>query len=187
MRKRHLFLIALGILMQQSGLASAACNMTVSKAWKSAGVTIDASSIGQDCARAAALLVVRDGKGHIKYSFSSAAEFIGIFGNLAEAPVTNNTQMRKALNEWIGTGLSSKKNRLSQYPEWKKGYKGPAENPPAEFPFTANTDIDRNTYEEWRKQNVPVFCFVQGMESERCVVFTKQGDITEAGIQNFPG
>lgn len=173
--------------MQQSCFSWAACTMTVSKAWKSTGMSIEASSVGPDCARAAALLVVRDGKGHIKYSFSSAAESIGIFNSLAEAPATDNKKMLKALNDWIETGLSSRKDQLSKYLEWKKDAAGPAENPPAEFPFTVNSDIDRNTYQDWRKQKVPVFCFVQGMESERCLVLTKHGDVTEVGIQSFPG
>ncbi len=181
------FVVALGYSVQLIGSASAACTMTVSKTWKSAGLTIDASSVGPNCARAAALLVVRDGKGHIKYSFSSAAEFIGTFGNLADAPVTDNKKMLKALNEWLDTGLFSKVTRLSQYAEWKAGADGPIENPPSAFPFTVNSDLNRNTYEEWRKQNVPVFCFVQGIESERCLVRTKQGEVSEVGIQSFPG
>lgn len=187
MRKNHLIIIAVGILLGQSSHAWAACTMTVSKAWKNAGLTIDASTVGQDCARAAALLLVRDGKGHIKYSFSSAAEYIGTFGNLADAPVTDNKKMLKALNEWVEAGLSSKINRLSHYTEWKAGADGPIENPPSEFPFTVNSDVDRNTYEDWRKQNLPVFCFVQGIESERCIVVTKQGEVSEVGIQSFPG
>ena len=187
MRASVFLIVTFGIWLGQLGFASAACNITVSQTWKNTGLTIDATSVGPDCARAVTLLAVRDEKGHVKYSFSSAAEFIGTFGNLADGPVTDSKKMRKALNEWLDSGLSSTVNHLSQYPEWKQGAEGPAENPPAEFPFTASSDLDQNTYEEWRKADLPVFCFVQGIESERCLVLTKDGTVSEVGIQSFPG
>lgn len=170
--------------------AEASCDVTVARAWKvgrKLPYSVEASSVGPDCKRAVALMVVRDGKGEVKYSFSSAAKDIGIFGNLAEAPVADKKIMRVALGEWLDVGLSSNQKRLSNYLEWKAGTDGPAENPPAEFPFTVSSDVSRETYEEWRKQNVPVFCFVQGMESMRCIVLTKDGSISEVGIQRFPG
>ena len=190
MKIYHIASLILVSVMAQAQMAFADCNATVSKKWnvgRSLPYSIVASSVGPDCKRAVALMVVRDGKGEVKYSFSSAAKDIGIFGNLAEAPVANKKIMRVALGEWLDAGLSSNQKRLSKYLEWKAGTDGPAENPPAEFPFTVSSDVSRETYEEWRKQNVPVFCFVQGMESMRCIVLTKDGSISEVGIQRFPG
>ncbi len=177
-------------LMAQAQITFADCNATVSKKWnvgRKLPYSVEASSVGPDCKRAVALMVVRDGKGDVKYSFSGAVKDNGIFGNLADAPVADTRAMLVALGEWIDAGLSSKKNHLSQYPQWKKGADGPAEIPPAEFPFTANSDLTRDTYENWREQNLPMFCFVQGIESERCLVLSKDGSISEVGIQSFPG
>jgi hypothetical protein len=177
-------------MMAQAPMALADCNATISKKWdvgRKLPYSVEASSIGPDCQRAVALMVVRDGKGNVKYSFSGAAKDNGIFGNLAGAPIADIKKMRVALGEWLDAGLSSKKNKLSTFLEWKAGTEGPTENPPAEFPFTVNSEVLRGTYEAWRKQDVPVFCFVQGMESMRCVVVTKDSTISEVGIQSFPG
>ena len=166
------------------------CNATVSKKWnvgRSLPYSVEASSVGPDCKRAVALLVVRDGNGEVKYSLSMASKDNLVFSNLADAPVADINRMRVALGDWLDAGLSSKKNGLSKFLEWKAGTEGPAENPPAEFPFTVNSDLSREKYETWRKQNLPVFCFVQGMESMRCIVRTKEGSINEIGIQSFPG
>ena len=133
------------------------------------------------------MLVVRSGGGEAKYVFSSAAQYIGTFGNLADAPVTNSTKMRAALKQWIGDAAASPGHNMSRYLEWKAGAEGPVATPAAEFPFTVNADIPRATYEDLRKQKAPVFCFVQGIESERCLVLGKDGSVAEVGIQSFPG
>ncbi len=190
MKIYHIASLILVSVMAQAQMAFADCNATVSKKWnvgRSLPYSIVASSVGPDCNRAVALLVVRDGAGEVKYSFSGAAKDIGTFGTLAEAPVVDVKMMRGALTDWIDAGISSKMNHLSKYPKWKDGADGPAENPPAEFPFTASSDLTRDNYENWRKQNLPVFCFVQGIESERCVVLTKEDFVSEVGIQRFPG
>lgn len=182
--------LVLVFVMAQAQITFADCNATVSKKWnvgRKLPYAVEASSVGPDCKRAVALMVVRDAKGDVKYSFSGAAKDNGIFGNLADAPVTDIKTMRVALGEWLDAGLSSKMNYLSKYPQWKDGAEGPAEVPPAEFPFTASSDLTRDTYESWRKQNLPVFCFVQGIESERCLVLGKDGSVSEVGIQVFPG
>ncbi len=183
-----LLLASACIVLTESARAS--CDLTVARAWqvgRKLPYSVEASSVGPDCKRAVALLVVRDGKGEVRYSFSAAAKDIGTFGNLAEVQVVDAKKMRVALTEWLETGLDSKMNHLTKYPEWKDGAEGPAEIPPAEFPFAASSDLTRDTYEKWRKQNLPVFCFVQGIESERCLVLVKDGSVSEVGLQSFPG
>ena len=190
MKVYHIASLVLASVMTQAQIAFADCSATVSKKWnvgRSLPYSVDASSLGPDCKRAVALMVVRDGKGDVKYSLSMATKDNAVFSNLADASVADIKSMRVALGDWLDAGLSSKKNKLSKFLEWKAGTEGPSENPPAEFPFTVNSEVSRDTYEEWRKQNVPVFCFVQGMESMRCVVLTKDGNISEVGIQSFPG
>ena len=173
-----------------TGSADARCDITASRAWavgRKLPYSMEASSVGSECKRSVVLIVVRDGKGEVKYSFSGPARDNAIFSGLADTPVANTKNMRVALGEWLDAGLSSKKNKLSQYLEWKAGTEGPAETPPAEFPFTVNSEVSRETYEEWRKQSLPVFCFVQGIESMRCLVLTKDGTIGDVGVQSFPG
>ena len=190
MRNQFLSLLILSANIAVAPHVWADCNASVSKKWnvgRSLPYSVEASSVGPDCKRAVALLVVRDSKGEVKYSLSMASQDNAVFGNLADAPVADIKNMRVALGDWLDTGLSSKKNRLSKFLEWKAGTDGPTESPPAEFPFTVSSDVSQETYEGWRKQNVPVFCFVQGMESMRCVVLTKDGSVTEVGMQSFPG
>ena len=190
MKKLKLTLFSLLSLLTLPQLAVASCDVSVSRKWaveRKTNYTINASSLGSNCAQAAVVLIVRDGKGEVKYSFVGAAKDIGSFTNLAESPVTDVKKMRVALAQWLDAGLSSKMNKLSNFPDWKVGADGPAEDPPSEFPFTVSSDLDRNSYIDWRKQNVPVFCFVQGMESARCIVLTKQDVVSEVGIQSFPG
>lgn len=170
--------------------ARADCNVNFSHNWQLGPKRIykvDASSVGPDCKHAVALLVVRDSKGEVQYTYSGATRDNGIFGSLAEKPVTDVNQMRVALGEWLKAGLSSKKNSMAKFIPWRKGAAGPAEDPPSEFPFTLESDVSRDTYEEWRKADLPVFCFVQGMESMRCLVASKDGAVIELGIQSFPG
>lgn len=190
MKIRHISSLFLFSIIAQTQLVFADCNTSVSRKWNVGGKTnflIDAVSLGADCKKAVAVIVVRDGKGEVKYSLSMAIKDNAIFSGLADMPVANPKNMRVALGEWLDAGLSSKKNKLSQYLEWKAGTEGPVETPPAEFPFTVNSEVSRETYEEWRKQSLPVFCFVQGIESMRCLVLTKDGTIGDVGVQSFPG
>jgi hypothetical protein len=190
MKKLHAASIALISVILQTPMAFADCSATVSRKWnisKKTNFLVEASSLGPDCKRAVVVIVVRDGEGEAKYSLSMAAKDNAVFSNLADTRVTGINDMRTSLATWLDAGLSSNKNRLSKFLEWKAGTDGPAETPPAEFPFTVSSEISRATYEAWRKQNVPVYCFVQGMESMRCVVLTKEGTINEVGIQSFPG
>jgi hypothetical protein len=46
--------------------------------------------------------------------------------------------------------------------------------------------VDRDSYEQVRVAKVPVFCYVQGMESLACVVL-KDGGMSKIGLQTFPG
>ena len=190
MLARYCLLVLWATSFALASNANADCNLTISKKWnvgRSLPYSIQASSIGFDCKLAVALLVIRDEKGEVVYTYAGATRDNGIFGSLAEKPATNLKFMRVALTEWLRAGLSSKKNSLAKFLPWKKDAAGPTETPPAEFPFMLNSDISREIYEEWRKQDLPVLCFVQGIESERCVVLTKENTVSELGIQSFPG
>jgi hypothetical protein len=90
-------------------------------------------------------------------------------------------QMTRALGEWL---LQSHTFRsTADLPPWKKGDEQPTSG---EFPFYPEAGVDRDGYEQWRAQRLPVFCYVQGMESMSCVVL-KDGQMTKIGVQTFPG
>ena len=187
MRTSHLITVCVGFWLGQLAYASATCNVAVSKPWAKTSVHIEAFSNGPDCARAVVALVVRDAKGMALYHFMAKAEDVGIFTSLAPAPVTNVPKMRAALNDWLLAAGNSKQDRLGSFPKWKVGADGPATMPPAEFPFTVNSGVSREDYSKWQKDNLPVFCFVQGIESQNCLILTRDGVVKEVGIQSFPG
>ena len=68
-------------------------------------------------------------------------------------------------------------------PEWPASAEAPQSG---EFPFYPDDGVDREAYATLRTQNLPLFCYVQGMESLRCVAFN-QGEIGSVGLQLFPG
>ena len=90
--------------------------------------------------------------------------------------------MTASLKQWI-----TRDDRLQQtgaLPEWKNGADGPEAG---EFPFYTNEGVKRDAYTQTRKANLPMFCYVAGMESEACLVLTKDGTIIKIGSQSFPG
>jgi hypothetical protein len=54
------------------------------------------------------------------------------------------------------------------------------------FPFYPSEGVTREAYLAARAANAPMWCFVQGMESQACLVL-RDGAITELGAQSFPG
>jgi hypothetical protein len=72
-------------------------------------------------------------------------------------------------------------------PEWKPGAEAPEREPPGEFGVYTADWVGRDLYEEWRAAGLPLFCFVQGMESETCLVAQKDGAVYDMGGTQFPG
>lgn len=55
-----------------------------------------------------------------------------------------------------------------------------------EFPF--ERIVDAQMYDKLRSQDRPMVCFIQGLESQRCIgIFAGNGGIFDIGIQYFPG
>jgi hypothetical protein len=179
-------LCALGA-MNSHALAASNCNAQVRQQWNASSkhkFTLEAISNGPDCNRAVVLLVARDAKGEVQWTLIRRASYVAMFSPEA---TKNGKDMPGALKRWLATGSQSNLKTMDKLPDWKKGADGPAENPPAEFPFTVSDELDRDTYLAWRKAKLPLLCFVQGMESELCITSTDQGLVTEVGIQSFPG
>jgi hypothetical protein len=169
------FVIA-AILWALAPSAQAQCAGKVSRAWGK--FTIEAMADGPTCDHAVAVIVIRNAKHDVVYSLAGAAEHNAVFLN------NESGKIKQALTDWIS---ARGERRMSELPNWKQGADSPAQEPPAEFPFVVSGEIGRNDYLALRKAGAPLFCFVQGMESERCVAATKDGDIRDVGVQLFPG
>jgi hypothetical protein len=68
-------------------------------------------------------------------------------------------------------------------PEWKAKDDFPING---EFMFYVEEGIDRAAYDVIRKADLPMYCFVQGMESVACLVL-QDGGLFKVGVQSFPG
>lgn len=135
---------------------------------------VEARAFGASCDNATAVLVVSNEQGPL---YQAAFSTPWVFG-LANAGTPE--AMMTALSEWITQRGASSTGRL---PAWAQD----AESPDAgEFPFMPDEWLDQAGYEELRAADLPMFCFPQGLESERCLV-ARDGLIEEIGIQAFPG
>jgi len=98
------------------------------------------------------------------------------------APARDVETMQTALAEW-GASTSTTFATTSALPEWAAGANGPVSG---EFPFYLNEGWDRAAYDQLRASDVPVFCYVQGMESMNCLAL-QDGYLNSVGVQSFPG
>lgn len=138
--------------------------------------TVEAFTSGPSCAHAVATIVVRAPDGAALMTEAAPVEHL--FGlNEAADPAT----MKQKLAEWIDQKDSALAS-AGKLPEWKAD----AETPGGEFPFYPEAGFDRAAYEELRAANAPLFCFVQGMESQACYVL-RDGALDKIGLQTFPG
>ena len=137
------------------------------------GPTLEARAFGPDCDSATVVLVVVGQAGPL-YQAAFAAN--RVFG-LADADTP--AQMTEALSAWI---TPQGARTTGELPPWPVG----AEGPEGEFPFVPHPGVPRETYEDMRAVNQPVFCFPQGMESMRCLRALDAG-VEDIGVQRFPG
>lgn len=155
------------------------CRASASARWNDVpGHTISAFTGGPDCARAVAVLTIRDGQGNPVFHESFVTEYVMIL-----AGANTQASLATALKEWVDSSNPAFATTAS-LPEWPEGADAPASG---EFPFYPAEEIDRAAWNRIRAAGAPVFCYVQGMESLGCV--TKDGDagIVKIGVQSFPG
>lgn len=149
------------------------CAEQASSVWNA--YRVEATSSGPDCARAVVTLVVRDKGGAAVWTDAAPGAQLMTFASVKTGP-----EMAKALGEWLEQN-SSFDNTAELLP-WNEG----AEQPSGEFPFYPDQSVDRTYYEGLRAAKLPMFCYVQGMESLACIVL-KDGQLTKIGAQSFPG
>jgi hypothetical protein len=175
-------LILGGCLQQTAGRTPpAGCAASAAQSWRPVSgveLTIDASTSGPDCERAAATLTVRNAQGRILWTEARAAEHV-----MTLASARDRAAMQTALGEWLNSGNHTMATS-SALPDWPVNAAAPANG---EFPFYPEPSFDREAYMSLRQSDVPLYCFVQGMESMACLALTVGGDIEKVGVQAFPG
>ena len=164
-----------------------ACDVSVETPWINTETplrryTAEAHVFGPTCQQSVAMLVIRQREGTPIYTWSGLSDYI--FG-LADAddPAT----MKQALDDWIFQGPDV--DTTANLPAWEETDGQPKR---AEFPFMPESWFDKAAWDALKAEKLEMFCFPQGMESQKCVVL-RQGDgaqptqMEEIGVQLFPG
>jgi hypothetical protein len=140
-------------------------------------IVAEATAMGATCANAVVTVVLRDQGGKPLWVESFVGAQVMVF-----AGVNDKGVMIKALGDWIDQ-KNSMLPRTDKLPDWPKTAEAPQAG---EFPFYPDRDVDREMYMKLRAAKLPLFCYVQGMESMACVAL--DGDsVTKVGVQTFPG
>ena len=156
------------------------CQASATGAWRAspqATYQVEGSSAGPDCAHAVATIAVRDSSGKVLWSDAAASENL-----MTLAQAHDLSAMQHALAEWIDSNNHTIATS-SALPDWPQDADAPRSG---EFPFYPEHDLNRDAYLALRTANVPVFCYVQGMESEACIAL-QNGEMSKIGVQTFPG
>jgi hypothetical protein len=150
------------------------CPATASGTWS--GMQVEANANGADCATAQATITIRNGA-RVLWSEEYPVNEVMV---LAGPESVEDLQRR--LNEWVNPPGAAR-DSTGDLPVWAAGAQNPMSG---EFPFYAEKGVDRAAYETLRGADVPMFCYVQGMESEACLAL-ENGRVTKIGVQSFPG
>ena len=156
------------------------CIANAEARWTRPGAPVldaSASTIGPDCEHAVATLVVRDPAGVTVYTEAFPAEHVMVLSEAHDADA-----MQGSLVHWLDQSNATMKS-TGDLPAWARD----AENPTSgEFPFMPEQSIDRTAYATLRTHPEPMYCFVQGMESQACLVW-QNNELDKIGVQTFPG
>lgn len=156
------------------------CDARAVQSWNATpdvALSIEATSVGPGCDRAVATIVIRDSSGNPLYADTHIAAQVMVLAGAAD-----QAAMQTALGEWANSSNATMATTAA-LPEWPANAEAPQSG---EFPFYPDDGVDREAYATLRTQNLPLFCYVQGMESLRCVAFN-QGEIGSVGLQLFAG
>lgn len=156
------------------------CQAVATEAWRplsGAEFSIEATSAGPDCERAVATLTIRDAQGRALYTQAYPAEHVM---GLSEARDVG--AMQQALSAWISSSNHTIATTAA-LPDWPAGADGPVSG---EFPFHVAEGMTRADYLALRQRDTPVYCYVQGMESQACLALDN-GALAPVGLQTFPG
>ncbi|WP_395645813.1 hypothetical protein [Terricaulis sp.] len=160
--------------------SAASCAASASTTWQAEGapaLTIDANTSGPDCANAVATYVVRAADHSVIWAEIYHADQVMVLAGAA-----NGAEMQTKLGEWVAFDNHTMAS-TSALPEWPANAETPQNG---EFPFYPEDDVTREIYTAIRAANAPMFCYAQGMESQRCLAWY-QNTLVSVGVQTFPG
>lgn len=166
---------------QERNVTSEGCTARATVAWATElepNASIEAITTGPDCARSVATLIIRNGSGEPIYSSTHLPPHLMTLKD-ASTPAL----MQTALAQWIDPASNTTMQTSSALPEWPANATSPQNG---EFPFYVDEGYTRELYNEIRSANLPLYCFVQGMESLRCLAL-RNGALESVGVQSFPG
>lgn len=153
------------------------CDTRAERDWEAGGqhYTLTGVTEGAICNIAVATLTIRSADGKSIYAWSGAVRDLFGLKDAADADA-----MKTALADWIDPSHTLYAD-TAKLPAWDQTSDQPGAD---EFPF--HPDFDKAGWDALHARTNPVFCFVQGSESQRCVVLDG-GSIEEIGLQQFPG
>lgn len=166
---------------EEHGALSEGCDARAVATWNTpadANASAEAITTGPDCARAVATLIIRNGSGEPIYSETHIPSQVMV---LAQA--STPAAMQTALQEWVDPASNTTMQTSSALPEWPANADSPQNG---EFPFYPAEGVTRDLYNQVRDANVPLYCYVQGMESSNCLAL-RDGALESVGVQSFPG
>jgi hypothetical protein len=161
------------------------CNVSLEAPWAApaptgaTGIVVTARATGPSCVGAAATLIMKDANG---------VELVKFEAPLTQMPVIftgtpDAAALRTELGQWLDQNEDL--NTTGKLPEWKAGAAQPVSG---EFPFYPEEGVTRDVYQAYRAKDAPMFCFVQGAESQACFMHdAAAGKIVRIGAQSFPG
>ena len=149
--------------------AFATCTASTSRNWVD-GHTIEAYAQGPTCAQAVATLIIRRKSGEAIWAYAHVTSNLM---NFTQSPAANAKALTAQLKDWIsGNGFMKSADKLVT---------------DSEFPFMLNEGVDAATFAKYRKAKLPMLCYIQGMESGKCVALDNKDGVIELGVQSFPG
>lgn len=166
---------------EEQDMMSEGCAARATAQWNTSAdpnASVEAFTTGPDCARAVATLIVRNGSGAPLYSATHIPSQV-----MTLAQGSTPQAMQTALAEWIDPASNTTMQTSAALPEWPANADSPQNG---EFPFYPADGYNRDLYNQVRDANVPLYCYVQGMESSNCLAL-RDGALEEVGLQSFPG
>jgi hypothetical protein len=152
------------------------CAGAASRTWNAAGemLIVSAMAVGEACATATAELKVMDERGGVLFQQSYPSEHVMSLAGAASA-----ADLQTKLEQWIADAPGT----TNTLPDWPAGAAQPMQG---EFPFHPSEGVTRDAYLAARAAHAPMWCFVQGMESQTCLAL-RDGGVIDLGAQQFPG
>lgn len=170
--------LALGLLALPLSQTAAAedCTQSIEAVWLDT-YSVEADAQGE-CGSAEVSVAVFNQSGGVEFQATfDQNDLFGFYG------IETLTEMQAALLDWI-SGYADFATS-AKLPVWPDGAEGPEAG---EFPFYVEEGVTREIYERARQEERPMVCFIQGTESQLCLVKNpNSGALESIGVQTFPG